>query len=741
MESPPRLTLKQVEEELRKAEEKFSKAFRQSPMALILTSAKESRYIEVNESFERITGWRRDEVIGRSSFDIGLWVERNQRAAHVQRLLSGETIRNVELSIRRKTGDVRTILASAELIEINGEPCMLASATDITDLKRAEELRLHHAAIVESSNDAIVVSKNLEGVISGWNVAAQRMFGYAEDEAIGRPITMIIPPELRDEENDILRRVRAGERIEHYETRRVSKDGKTIDVSITVFPVRDAEGRIIGASKIARDISENKRRDAILRDSEERFRLATNNVGGGVYTLDLKGLVTYVNPAAETMFGWTNAELLGRNMHDVTHYKHPDGTPFPASDCPGLQVLQNGVELREYEDTFIRKDGSFFPVIFSASPLKRDGETVGIVVGFRDDTRRRAAERALRESEERFRLIANMAPVMIWMTDVNGQVTYLNETYLDFTGLPLAAALGDGWMKVPHPDEVERCRDVYVKASEQYEPFQMEQRLRRHDGEYRWMVSTGVPRYNEDGSFVGYIGTAIDVTERKLAEEALSTVSQKLIEAHEEESTRIARELHDDISQQVALLSLHLQRVKHSLPASAAALEKEIGAAIQQTTDLATDIQALSHRLHSSKLEIVGLTAASAGLCEELSDRQRVEIDFHSEHIPKTLPPGISLCLFRVLQEALQNATKHSGSRRFRVLLKSQGDYVELTVEDSGVGFDPQGAVGGRGLGLTSMRERLGLVGGQLSIHSELGRGTTIQARVPLNSPTQSACA
>ncbi len=210
MESPPGVTLKHVEEELRTSEEKFSKAFRQSPMALILTSAKESRYIDVNESFERMTGWRRDEVIGRTSFDIGLWVERNQRAAHVQRLLSGETIRNVELSIRRKTGDVRTILASAELIEINGEPCLLASAADITDLKRAEELRLRHAAIVESSNDAIV-SKNLEGVISGWNVAAQRMFGYTEDEAIGQPITMIIPPELRDEENDILRRVRAGE--------------------------------------------------------------------------------------------------------------------------------------------------------------------------------------------------------------------------------------------------------------------------------------------------------------------------------------------------------------------------------------------------------------------------------------------------------------------------------------------------------------------------------------------------
>src|SRR5207247_940745 len=130
---------------------------------------------------------------------------------------------------------------------------------------------------------------------------------------------------------------------------------------------------------------------------------------------------------------------LGKKMNDVTHYSHPDGPPFPARDRPALQVLQRRVELREHSDLFIRKDGQFFPVVFSASPLKNtDGTAVGIV-GSRDDTQHREAEQAMRASEERFRLIANTAPVMIWITDVKGQVTYLNETYLDFTGLPLAA--------------------------------------------------------------------------------------------------------------------------------------------------------------------------------------------------------------------------------------------------------------------------------------------------------------
>ena len=344
---------------------------------------------------------------------------------------------------------------------------MLPVAADITDLKRAEEIRLRYAAIVESSHDAII-AKNLDGVISAWNAAAQRMFGYTEEEAIGQPITMIIPPELYDEEHDILRRVRAGERIEHYETVRVTKAGKRIDVSLTISPLRDP-GR-----QDHRMLQDRTRHhgDQAGRGGSARERRTLppshDNVASGVYTLDLNGLVTYVNPAAETMFGWTNAELLGRKMHDVTHYKHPDGSPFPASDCPGLQVLQKGVELREYEDTFIRKDGSFFPVVYSASPLKREGETVGIVVGFRDDTLRREAERALRESEERFRLIANTAPVMIWMTDVGQSSRTLNRRLARFHRTPIGGGAGrrlDG--QGAHPDDVERCLETYTKAFEQ----------------------------------------------------------------------------------------------------------------------------------------------------------------------------------------------------------------------------------------------------------------------------------
>jgi signal transduction histidine kinase len=241
-----------------------------------------------------------------------------------------------------------------------------------------------------------------------------------------------------------------------------------------------------------------------------------------------------------------------------------------------------------------------------------------------------------------------------------------------------------------------------------------------------------VPRQNLDGSFVGFIGSCIDITEQKLAQAALSTLSQKLIHAQEEERTGIARELHDDFNQRLAMLAMHLSRMNDNLPSSAAELKQDLAAASKQVQELASDVHGLSHRLHSSKLDLMGLEVAATGFCKELSDRQAVEIDVHSENIPKGLPKDVSICLFRVLQEALQNAIKHSGSRRFQVCFTGTDNEIELTVHDSGIGFEPKDAIKGYGLGLISMKERLKLVAGQLSIESSVQDGTIVHARVPL---------
>jgi signal transduction histidine kinase len=173
--------------------------------------------------------------------------------------------------------------------------------------------------------------------------------------------------------------------------------------------------------------------------------------------------------------------------------------------------------------------------------------------------------------------------------------------------------------------------------------------------------------------------------------------------------------------------------LKHHLPSSATELTQKFEAACRQIGEIGSDVQALSHRLHSSKLKVLGLEAAAAGFCSELSDLRGVEIDFRAEGITKELPEDISLCIFRVLQEALQNAAKHSGTRRFQVLIKAEASEISMTVHDSGVGFESEEAIKGRGIGLLSMQERLKMANGTISIDSQLGRGTTIHARLPLN--------
>jgi PAS domain S-box-containing protein len=347
---------------------------------------------------------------------------------------------------------------------------------------------------------------------------------------------------------------------------------------------------------------------------------------------------------------------------------------------------------------------------------------------------RRQAEAVLRESERQFRAMSDASPVMIWVTGLDGLCTYVNHAWLEFTGRPIDAELGNGWAEGVHPDDRARCFETYLQAFDRREPFRMEYRVRRHDGAYRWIIDSGAPAFDAGGVFIGYVGSALDVSDLRRARETLSALSGKLMAAQEQERDWIARELHDDLAQRAAALTLQLHNIARDLPQRRRE-RLELQQTIDVAADLATRIQLVSHQLHSSKLEHLGLATAAAALCRSLSERHGMEIELSHDDVPRNLSKEVALCLFRVLQEALNNAVKHARAHEVAVALRATPSEIQLSVTDRGVGFDPVATH--HGLGIISMTERLNLVAGQIRIDSFPGAGTTVHVRVPLHLERQ----
>jgi PAS domain S-box-containing protein len=346
--------------------------------------------------------------------------------------------------------------------------------------------------------------------------------------------------------------------------------------------------------------------------------------------------------------------------------------------------------------------------------------------------RKRGAESVLRESEKRFRVMADTIPSLVWMCDAQGKITYLNERRLSFLGPDPRAGYGDTWAAYVHPDDLKNVLDTFSQALRNHQPFSREYRLRRGDGDYRWIFDIASPRVNGDESFGGFVGSAIDTTDQKLAQQALGRVSGQLIEAQEKERSRIARDLHDDICQRLALLSMELEQANRSLNGSPEAMKKSLDDIRDHCSEIAGDVQSLSHQLHSSKLDYLGIVAAIRGFCMEFSKQHQVDIGFSERNVPADLPRDVSLSLFRVAQEALHNAVKYSGVNQFAVELSGMDDAVRLVVSDAGAGFDVGEAKKNQGLGLLSMQERIHLVHGSFSVESKPWQGTRIMAAVPL---------
>jgi PAS domain S-box-containing protein len=332
--------------------------------------------------------------------------------------------------------------------------------------------------------------------------------------------------------------------------------------------------------------------------------------------------------------------------------------------------------------------------------------------------------------EDRFLSMADALPVAIWVSDADGGCSYFNKEWFQLTGRTLEEERGDGWLESVHADDRAECLAAYRGALQRREGFRIEYRIRRHDGEFRWLLDTAMPRFGSDGAFQGYVGGCVDITERKEAERVLRGLSHRLMQAQDDERRRLSRELHDHLSQQLALLAIDLQQLSSVPAATAAGLVPALDDTWRRTSELASDVHALSHRLHPSKIEALGLLGTIQAHCRDVS-KQGLPVRLRHHDVPADIAPERTVSVFRVLEEALSNVIRHSGATEALVTLFGADSHVILRVADSGRGFVMAGE-SSAGMGLIGMRERLQSLNGSLSVTSAPGHGTVVEARVPV---------
>ena len=713
-----------AEEAVRESEERFRLVADTAPV-LMWMSGTDKLCTYFNKPWLDFTGRSLEEELGNGWAD-GVHPEDLQRCldTYTQSFDQRENFR-MEYRLQRYDGEYRWVLDMG-VPRFNQDRSFagyIGIGVDVTARRRAEEARFRHAAIVESSDDAII-GTDASGTVTDWNKGAEWLFGYSAKEAIGQNVSFLAPTDRPDEVQRNLKKVVNGDGVKPYETVRRRKDGNEIDVSLTVSPIFDAEDCIVGAAAIARDITERKRAEEAVRESEIQYRRIVETTNEGVWLLDSKLHTSYVNRQMAEMLGYEPREMVGRSVFDF--YFPPD----VERKKQALSRRQQGVR-EQLDERLQRRDGSELWVRMAATPVFKDnGEFDGAMAMMSDITEGKLAEEALRQSEERLRLAAQAGKMYAYEWDVATDVLVRSAQYVTILGVtePKRFTRQQFLSKI-HPDD----RPKFVAAIAELTPAnpvgEVTYRVLLPSGTV-WLKNSGRAFFDGEGRMLRVIGMVADVTDHKQTEEALSGMTRKLVEAQEQERARIARELHDDISQRLALLAVELGQVQEDRPDLPFDILYRMHDLREQTTQISTDVQALSHDLHSSQLEYLGVVAGMKSWCRQFGEKQGIQIDCGHD-VQSILPPEIGLCLFRVLQEALHNAAKHSGVKRIDVQLREAAGEIHLIVRDSGRGFDVETVKQGKGLGLTSMRERVRLVNGSIAIESKLTGGTTIRVSVP----------
>ena len=717
---------KQAEQALRESEERFSKAFRTSPHPIGITEVVTGRCVEVNDACLEAFGFRREEVIGNTTFLLGIWPKLEDRARVIERLKTGQPMRNMEFALKTKSGAVRYFLASADLAELNGVLCVVTVANDITDRRLAEEaLRISEerfAKAFQASPHPVVISELDSGLVVDANEAAWQLFGYRKDEVVGLTTLQIglwPSAEERARYLDLLKRQGF---IRNMEVRLRSKSGD-IRQCLLSSELIELNGKQCSVT-VGDDITESRRLEKALRLTQ----FSVDQAVEAIMWLDPKARMFNVNDAACRMLEYSREELLSMTVHDID-------PSFPVERWTNHWNYLKERRSLTFEARFWSRSGAVLEMDVSVNYLLHEGKEYACMI-LRDIGERKRAEAELRRSHMFLRQVIDTDPNFIFAKGRDGRYVMANRSIADCYGTTVEDLIGKSDADFNrNVEEVEFFREKDLEVLDSLEErFIPQEKVTDAAGNTRWLQTVKRPLFDDEGQVHMVLGAATDITERKRMEEMLLQRERDLHAALQERE-RISQDLHDGILQSLYAVGLGLEACK---PMIRQQPDQNVG---KLTAMLNQGIGQLNHVMGEVRNFIAGLEShvIQGGdfptalrnmirtMCSSAAATSVVRIEGMAA---RQLSTEQALHIINIVREGLSNALRHSGARRITVSLRLLRRCVRLAIQDDGVGFDAS-LIQGVGHGLGNMAARAKKVRGQFALHSKPNEGTRIVLDLP----------
>ena len=595
-----------------------------------------------------------------------------------------------------------------------------------------------YRALVESAGETIC-TVDMVGRLLYINVTGAERFGGKPEDFIGKSMLELFPREIAERQlasvQEAIRTRRA--RIIESET---SLQGERRWYRTSIAPMRSSSGRAVAALVIARDTTEFKLAEQARIESEERFRNVLDASRDIVYKLDLQsGAYDYLSPAIKELTGYAPEEIMTEmSVAEVWAFLHPDDLGRVIEEVQRLKDGGSDDEISPLiEYRWRHRDGEFRWFSDNRVLLRdEDGRGLAIVGTVRDITEQKRTEDALRQSEGRYRRLVENAPDIVWTFSDKQGTLYVSSPVASILGYSPDYLYEHPWLlhESVHPDDHGHvCRAIV--DFEAGKGLDVEYRIQDARGDWHWLHDRSIGRRASDGETI-IEGISTDITERKRAERALQVAHHKLLNAREEQRRHMARELHDTAGQRAVAIQYAVQTVLASAEDSLDdGLRRQLTKVSHNCSEMVRELRRVSHGLYPPTLESLGLVAALRQLARDSDGHAKVTVSCARDLGARRFDPSVEIALFRIAQEALNNAQRHSKSDRVGLRLQLRDDRLHLVVRDDGAGFRPEDAEG-RGLGLTTMRERAQAVGGELQIDSRKGN-TRVHVAVPLELPKE----